>query len=147
MKIFYARRKVYMIFFMIGLIPTLVAALGYAIRGAPIFRDVALIVGIYFIGVFVWLRSFRLELKDNMLKYKSLVNGTQTLAYRDIRQARMILGRNETIMESFRPAFRIEVYPVNEHLTGAIIVSINIFESRCVEELKTFLGEKLVGVE
>lgn len=88
-------------------------------------------------GLLFWLRSFRLGISDEVLRYTTLFGGTKTVELRDIASARVEVGYSR-YRDRFKPPLRLVV----SSRDGRIInVNMKVFRACEVEQLLSVLGD------
>lgn len=64
--------------------------------------------------VMLWTTSFKLDINDHELRYRTLFTGTRSIAVSEIAKAKAKVGVND----SFGPMYRLTVYPLPDQNPG-----------------------------
>ena len=90
----------------------------------------------------LWLSAFRLQVKDGMLSYRSLLNGVRSIALSDI-------GGVETRVrpsEPFGPFVQLVIIPSSQPPDRAIVVNMKVFSRKDIRSLYDVLQRSNIPV-
>jgi hypothetical protein len=139
---FRARRKVYAVFFSIGVVFLLASIVIWENEQYGDFTGMISVAASYYLFIFFWISRFQLTLMDDSISYRSLFWGTRSLRFADIQTAEVLVGVY-SYLDRFKPFFRLEIHPFPTTGKKPIIVNINVFGADAWVALDTFLGAKL----
>ena len=89
--------------------------------------------------VMLWTTSFKLNINDHELRYRTLFTGTRSIAVSEIAKAKAKVGVND----SFGPMYRLTVYPLRGSESRPIVINLKVFSREDLKQLFSILGPKL----
>jgi hypothetical protein len=102
----------------------------------------AFIITISMFAIFLaWLRAFRLEVRNGVLIYRSLFNGTRSIAISDIRGADTKVGASS----SLGPFIQLVITPVQECAGKPIIINMKVFSRKDITKLHDLLKQNNIA--
>jgi hypothetical protein len=92
-------------------------------------------------------RVYKIEISDDSVSYRPPLRGTRTIRYADIDRVQTSIRINASAVPAENrsgPMFRLEIYPrANSHLSGRIVVNIQIFRFQDIRLLIEVLKKKV----
>lgn len=87
----------------------------------------------------LWVASFRLRIDGGELTYRSLFEGTRSIAISEIEMAEATVG----IKDPFGPFHRLTVYPSKKSNAQPIVINLKVFSREDLKQLFHILADKL----
>lgn len=122
----------YLLFSLIGGIP-LTLSLLLALKEPSFWQP----VGIFFFALvisFLWLRSVRLELTDDTIRYSTLFRRSSSLSLHEIHKAEIKAGLGN-YSDRFRPTVRLVIEPFPFVRKPPMVVNVKVFSRRDIHLL------------
>jgi hypothetical protein len=132
----------YVVFGMLSAIP-FIFGLAPQLLGRPILGELIAIGGIVSFLSLVWIRSFRLELTPDELRYRSLFGRSRQVRYDAIERAEIQVGVAEP-GDRLRPRYRLVVVPRDAE-ERPIVVNLKVFPFEPLKSVCAAVGATLVG--
>ncbi len=130
-----AAPSAYLIF---SLIFASMAVLGLlADRRSAGFPGASLITIAIFVAFLVWLKAFRLQVRDGVFSYRSLFTGTQSMRMSDICGVETKLS----ISDSLGPFVQLVIKASPQHGEKPIIVNLKVFSRKDINTLHDLLTQ------
>lgn len=92
--------------------------------------------------IFLWLASYKLELSDDRISYRTLFRGTMSLLLYEIDKVEVKLGIT-TYSDRFRPTIRMIFKPKSNIEKPEIVVNLKIFSKGDLALLQDFINTKI----
>lgn len=105
------------------------------------FPAASLIAIAIFVAFLVWLKAFRLQVKDGILSYRSLFNGTRSMAVNDICGVETKLG----ISQPSGPFVQLIIKALPQRGEKPIVVNLKVFSRKDISNLHGLLKENNIG--
>jgi hypothetical protein len=95
-----------------------------------------------FAGVLLYLRSFRIRIRDGLLSYRLLFRGTHSIKLSDIKQAKVDVRLLTT--PSRRPPYALFIEPLPETDAKPFVINMKLLGRENLRTLLDLLGDKVV---
>lgn len=92
-----------------------------------------LLIGLM-LGVWIWHRTFRLEVKQGILRYRTLFSGLTELPLADIESARIEIGCFR-FRDRFRPTVRLVIIPKPDSAVRSFDITLPVFAQGSIKPL------------
>ncbi len=99
-------------------------------------------------GVFlsVWLLSFRLEVQDDQITYRSLLGGRRSLAWHEVATAR-IEGGAASLADAWKPTFRLIIQPKPGVAAPPLTINLKVFTRSQIRQLLDVLSARVSSAD
>ena len=109
-----------------------------ALKNPGMWMAVQLSLGISAL-LFVWVMSFKVELKDNKLHYSSLFGGKRVIGLDEIRSSKYLIGP-ERYLDRFLPLVRLRIDPKETSEVRPFSINLKVFRKGDAQQIVDAVG-------
>jgi hypothetical protein len=131
----------YVVFGLMGGVPLLLSLFIAQYREA-MFWQASVLCFLVTAVFFVWLASFRLELSENIISYRTLFGGSCSLQLNEIAKVEIKAGSFD-YSDRLKPTIRLIITPIPSVMKPPIVVNMKVFRREDMSELLERLNSKL----
>ena len=141
--VFYPAKSTYVVFGILWLTPSVLLILAL-IKRPPneSLWTMAAIVTAYGITLIAWVTRYRLEIRDGVVKYRTLFRGEVGINLADVESARLVVGTGGRA-GPLAPPIRIEVISRVDTVRRVISINVKVFRRQDVDYLMSLLSKAI----
>jgi hypothetical protein len=86
--------------------------------------------------------TLRVEIRNDVLRYRSLLQGQRNVTLDEIQKAKVVIGEYSW-GEELKPFYRLEIYPYEATQKKPIIINLKVFKINDVRQILDWVDPKL----